>query len=131
MMQQRNEEPSLGELFASLARDTSTLVRKEVELATTEMTSKVTDLAKHAGMLGAGGAIAYGGFLAVLAGLILILGRVIPMWLSALIVGIVVVGIGYLLIQRGLDAIKRANLTPRQTIETLKEDTEWAKDQVR
>jgi len=131
MMQQRNEEPTLGELFASLARDTSTLVRKEVELATTEMTSKVTDLGKHAGMLGAGGAIAYGGFLAVLAGVILILGRVIPMWLSALIVGIVVVGIGYLLIQRGLDAIKRANLTPRQTIETLKEDTEWAKDQVR
>jgi len=130
-MQQRNEEPSLGELFASLARDTSTLVRKEVELATTEMTGKVTDLAKHTGMLGVGGALAYGGFLALLAGVILILGRVIPMWLSALIVGIVVVGIGYLLIQRGLDAIKRASLTPRQTIETLKEDTEWAKDQVR
>jgi len=82
-------------------------------------------------MLGAGGAVAYGGFLALLAGVILIVGRFIPMWLSALIVGIVVVGIGYLLIQRGLDAIKRANLTPRQTIETLKEDTEWAKDQVR
>jgi len=131
MMQQRNEEPSLGELFASLARDTSTLVRKEVELATTEMTGKVSDLGKHAGMLGAGGAVAYGGFLAVLAGVILVLGRVIPIWLSALIVGIVVVGIGYLLIQRGLDAIKRANLSPRQTIETLKEDTEWAKDQVR
>jgi len=129
-MQQRNEETSLGELFASLARDTSTLVRQEVELAKTEMTTKSTDLGKHAGMLGAGGAVAYGGFLAVLAGLILLVGRAIPMWLSALIVGIVVVGIGYLLIQRGLDAIKRADLTPRQTIETLKEDTEWVKDQV-
>jgi len=129
-MQQRNEEPSLGELFASLARDTSTLVRKEVELAKTEMTTKATDLGKHAGMLGAGGAVAYGGFLAVLAGLILLVGRAIPMWLSALIVGIVVVGIGYLLIQRGLTAIKHADLTPRQTIETLKEDTAWAKDQV-
>ncbi len=129
-MQQRNEEPSLGELFASLARDTSTLVRQEVELAKTEMTDKVTGLVKHAGMLGAGGVVAYAGFLAVIAGVILLLGRVIPMWLSALIIGIVVVGIGYLLIQRGLAALKRADLTPRQTIATIKEDTEWVKDQV-
>ncbi len=130
-MQQRNEEPSLGELFASLARDTSTLVRQEVELAKTEMTQKVTSLATNAGMLGAGGFIAYAGFLAVIAALVLLLGMFIPMWLSALIVGVVVIVIGYILIQRGLAALKRVNLTPQATIETLKEDTEWAKDQVR
>lgn len=129
-MQQRNEEPSLGELFASLARDTSTLVRQEVELAKTEMTQKVTSLGKNVGLLGAGGAVAYAGFLALIAGVILLLGRAIPLWASALIVGIIVAGAGYFLIQKGLDALKRADLTPRETMETLKEDKEWVKDQV-
>jgi hypothetical protein len=51
------------------------------------------------------------------------------MWLSALIVGLVVVGIGYLLIQRGLTALKQIDPTPRQTIQTLQEDKEWVKEQ--
>jgi len=130
-MQQRNEEPSIGELFASLARDTSNLVRQEVELAKTEMTQKVTSLGKDAGMIGAGAALAYAGLLALIAAVILGLGELIPLWLSALIVGLVVVGIGYALIQRGRTAISRTDLTPRQTIETLKEDKEWAKDQIK
>jgi len=130
-MQQRNEEPSIGELFASLARDTSNLVRQEVELAKTEMTQKVTSLGKDAGMIGAGAALAYAGLLALIAAVILGLGELIPLWLSALIVGLVVVGIGYALIQRGRSAMSRLDLTPRQTIETLKEDKEWAKDQIK
>ncbi len=130
-MQQRNEEPSIGELFASLERDTSNLVRQEVELAKTEMTQKVTSLGKDAGMIGAGAALAYAGLLALIAAVILGLGELIPLWLSALIVGLVVVGIGYALIQRGRSAMSRLDLTPRQTIETLKEDKEWAKEQVK
>jgi hypothetical protein len=69
--------------------------------------------------------------LAVLAGVIVLLGQVIPMWLSALLVGLVVAGVGYFLVRRGLDALKREDLAPRQTIETLKEDQQWAKDQMR
>lgn len=130
-MQQRNEEPSLGELFASLARDTSNLVRQEVQLAKTEMTQKVTGLGRDAGMIGAGGAVAYAGLLTLIAAIVLGLGELIPLWLSALIVGLVVVAIGYFLIQRGRNGLSQADLTPRQTIETLKEDTEWAKDQIK
>jgi len=59
------------------------------------------------------------------------LGQLIPMWLSALIVGLVVVGIGYMLIQSGLTALKRIDPTPRETIESLKEDKEWVKEQTR
>jgi hypothetical protein len=53
------------------------------------------------------------------------------MWLSALLVGLVVVAVGYFLIKKGLDALKREDLAPRQTIETLKEDGQWIKDQTR
>jgi len=131
MMRERNEERSLGELFAELASETSTLVRQEVELAKTEMSQKVAEVGKDAGLIGVGGAIAYAGFLAVVAAIILGLGLLIPLWLSALIVGLVVGGIGYVLLQQGLSALKRADLKPRQTIETLKEDKEWVKEQTR
>lgn len=131
MQQQRKEERSIGDLFADLANETSTLVRQEVQLAKTEITQKVTSAGKEAGLIGAGGALAYAGLLALLAAAIIGLGQLIPMWLSALIVGLVVVGIGYMLIQRGLSGLKRIDPTPRQTVETLKEDKEWAKEQTR
>src|ERR687894_566887 len=101
-MQQSKEDRSLGELFAELARETSTLVRQEVELAKTEMSQKASEVGKDAGLLGAGGAVAYAGFLAIMAALIIGLGQLIPLWLSALVVGLVVGGIGYALMQKGL-----------------------------
>lgn len=122
---------SLGELFSELAQDTSKLVRQEVQLAKTEMGQKASRIGKDVGFLAAGGAVAYAGLLAILAGVIILLGQVIPTWLSALLVGVVVAGVGYFLVRRGFDALKREDLAPRQTIETLKEDQQWAKDQTR
>ena len=121
---------SLGELFSELAQETSTLVRKEVNLAKTEMSDKASRAGKHVGVLAAGGALAYAGLLAVLAGIITLLNSVMPLWASALLVGVVVV-VGYLLVRRSLEALKREDFTPRETIETLKEDPQWAKDQTR
>jgi hypothetical protein len=130
-MQERKDDRSLGELFAELARETSTLVRQEVNLARTEMTQKATRIGKDVGTLAAGGAIAYAGLLALIAAAILgLIGLGLPSWAAALIVGLVVVGIGFILIQRGREALKQEDLTPRQTIETLKEDAAWAKEQV-
>ncbi len=130
-MEQRRDERSLGELFAELSRELTALVRQEAALARAELTEKATTAGKNVGVLAAGGAVAYAGFLALLAALIIGLGQLgVPWWLSALIVGLVVAGIGYALVQKGLKALKQLNLAPQQTIETLKEDTEWAKEQV-
>ena len=135
MMQQPpqpRDDRSLGELFSELTRELTALVRQEVALARTELTQKATTVGKNVGVLAAGGAVAYAGFLALLAALIIGLGQLgLPWWLSALIVGLVVAGIGYLLVQKGLTALKQLNLAPEQTIATLKEDKEWAKEQVR
>lgn len=128
---QSRDERSLGELFSELAQETSTLVRQEVNLAKTEMSQKASSAGKHVGVLAAGGALAYAGLLAVLAGIIALLNDVMPLWVAALLVGIVVAVVGYLLVKRGLDALKREDFAPRETIETLKEDQEWAKEQTR
>ena len=126
---QGRDDRSLGELFSELAQETTTLVRQEVSLATTEMTQKASRAGRHIGVLAAGGAVAYAGLLAILAGIIVLLNNVMPLWLSALLVGIVVAVVGYVLVRRALDALKREDFTPRETIETLKEDQQWAKDQ--
>jgi hypothetical protein len=55
----------------------------------------------------------------------------LPWWVAALLVGVIVAGIGYGLIQRGLTALKREDLAPRRTLESLQEDAHWAKEQVR
>ena len=132
-MQQSRDERSLGELFGELARETGTLVRQEVELAKSEMTQRATRAGRDVGSLAVGGAVAYAGFLTLLAALVagLVDAFDMPVWLAALIVGMVVAVVGYLLVQRGLSALRSHGLAPRQTIETLKEDVEWAKEQVR
>jgi hypothetical protein len=128
---QSRDDRSLGELFSELAQETSTLVRQEVNLAKTEMSQKASTAGKHIGVLAAGGALAYAGLLAILAGVIALLNDVMPLWASALLVGIVVAIVGYIMVRRGLDALKREDFAPRETIETLKEDQQWAKDQTK
>jgi xanthine/uracil permease len=131
-MQQRKDDRSLGELFADLAEETSSLVRQEVRLARAELTQKATRVGKDLGFLAAGAAVAYAGLLAIIAAIIIGLAiNGVPWWLSALVVGLVVAGIGYALVQRGLSALKREELAPNETIESIKETTQWAKEQVR
>jgi hypothetical protein len=130
-MEQRNEEQSLGELFSSLARDTGTLVRQEVELARVEMTRKATTAAKQGAYIGIGGAVAYVGLIVLAFALVYLLAEFIPLWAAALIVAVVFAGIGYALIQKGLTTLRNTSMKPEETIETLKEDAAWVKDQVK
>jgi len=131
-MLESKDDRSLGELFADLARESSTLLRQEVQLAKTELSQKASQLGKDAASIAVGGLVAYAGLLAILAALIIGLASAgLPWWAAALLVGIIVAGIGYALIQRGLTALKREDLAPRRTIESLQEDAQWAKEQVR
>jgi hypothetical protein len=130
-MATRGEERSLGELFGDLARDTGTLVRQEVDLARTELTQKASRAARDLGFLAVGGLVVYAGFLGLLAAAALgLVAAGLDAWVAALLVGGVVAVVGAVLVQRGLSALKREELAPRQTVETLKEDARWAKEQV-
>jgi len=130
-MQAGRDDRSLGELFAELAQETSTLVRQEVELARAELGEKVGTVGRSVASILVGGAVAYAGFLAILAAIIAGLAEAgLDWWLSALLVGVVVAGVGYLLINRARTALQEMDLAPRRTVETLKEDQEWVKEQV-
>ncbi|HVF30842.1 MAG TPA: phage holin family protein [Pyrinomonadaceae bacterium] len=129
-MQLQKEERSLGELFSELAAETGTLVRQEVSLAQAELTAKATLVGKNVGFLAVGGAIAYAGVLAILAGVIIGLSYFMPAWLAAILVGIVVGVAAYVLISSALTALKDTNLRPEETVESIKEDAQWLKNQV-
>jgi len=125
-MPERNDERSLGDLLAELSRETGQLVRKEIELATTEMTAKAKKAGADAAMIAAGGALAHAALLILLAAFVIGLAQLgITPWLSAAIVGIVTGVIGYVLVNRGLTSMRRTNVTPAQTIESLKENAKW------
>ena len=76
--------------------------------------------------------IAYGGLLAIIAAMVLILIAIgLPPLAAALVGGVLVAGVGYLLIRTGLAALRLRELTPHRTIDTLKEDAQWLKAQVK
>jgi drug/metabolite transporter (DMT)-like permease len=125
-MAARSDERSLGELFAELSRDTGLLVRKEVELATTELTTKAKVASMHAATVAAGGALAHAGVLVLLAALVSLLVRLgVEVWLSAGIIAFLTMAIGYFLVNKGLANLRQANLAPTQTIQSIKETTSW------
>ena len=130
-MQPTRDDRSLGELFAELSRETTTLMRQELALATTEMTHKASRVGEDIAFLAVGAAVVYAGLLAIIAAVIILLATVLPDWVAALLVGLVVVVVGYFLLQKGREALAREDLTPRQTIGTLRENAEWAKDQTK
>ena len=124
------QEPSLGELFSELSQEASSLIRQEVQLAKAEVTRTATQAGKEVGIIAAGGFVAYAGFLALVAAAIFGVAEFLPLWLSALIIGVIVAGVGYLILQKGLNGLKEIDPAPRRTIESLKEDKEWLKQQV-
>lgn len=126
------QQKSLGELFGDLTRDTATLVRQEVSLATAEMTQKATKVGKDVGMIAAGGALAYAGLIVLLIGIALgLVAAGMAAWLAYILVGAVVAGIGGFFAMQGLAALKKVDPVPHQTLETLQADARWAKEQVK
>jgi len=125
-MAERLDNRSIGELLAELSRETSQLVRKEMELATTEMTAKARRAVAHVGVAAAGGALMHAGLLVFLAALVLGLHQLgVTPWLSALIISAVTIGIGYLLVNRGLAQLRGGSVAPTRAMQSLKEDAKW------
>lgn len=130
MIERQQDDRSLGELFAELAKEMTTLIRQEMTLAKTELSDKASTAGRQIGFLAIGGAVAYAGFLALLAALGIILAIFLPSWLAALLVGIVVTATGYALVQKGLSTLRQMELAPRETIQTLQDDKAWAKEEI-
>ena len=120
-------ERPIGELVKELSSQTSTLVRQEIELARAELQQKGKLAGKGAGMLG-GAAVA--GLLALgalTAALIALLDKAMATWVAALIVMALWAIVAAVLAKAGQKALQQATPPAPQTVETVKEDIQWAK----
>jgi xanthine/uracil permease len=106
------------------------LVRQEIALFKAELGEKLSQMGLGAALLVAGGIIAFSGWFALLAAAILGLSHVLAPWLSALIVGVVVIALGAGLALFGKSRLKADALVPRRTLNSLREDEAWIRDQV-
>jgi uncharacterized membrane protein YqjE len=123
---------SLGELLKQLSEQTTRLVHQELELAKAELAAKGKQAGQGAGLFGGAGALGLAALGALTACFILALDLVMPAWLAALVVAVVYGIIAFVLVKQGQARIRRASPpVPTQTIETVKEDVEWAKTQMR
>jgi hypothetical protein len=124
-------EQPMGELFKQLSNDLSTLVRQELKLAQAEMTEKGKQAGIGIGMFGGAGIVGLLALGTLTACLVAALATGMEVWLAALIVTVV-----YGALAGGLALIGKNRVTeatppvPEQTVETVKEDVQWAKTQL-
>jgi len=132
-----SSDNSLASLIRELRDESTTLLRQEVALAKTELTEKASVLGRNAAYLAVGGLVAYAGLVFILlslsellsAGLVRAgLSTTVASWLAPGIIGLVIAGVGYALIQKAKSTLSRESLTPEKTIQSLKEDKQWTQD---
>jgi len=126
-------DASVGQLISEVAADLSTLMRKELELARAEITTEAKKAGKGAGMLGGAG---YAGHMVALFASLAMSWALSDLldfswgW-GFFIVAAVWAVVATVLYVKGREQLKRVNPKPEQTVETLKEDVQWAKNRTR
>ena len=122
-------ERPIGDLLKQLSQETTTLVRQELELEKAEVTEKGKQAGKGAGMFGAAGIVGFLALGALTAFFIMLLDGAVPNWAAALIVAAVYAAIAGVLALSGKKNVQEATPPAPQTVETVKEDVQWAKTQ--
>lgn len=135
-MNSDNPQPnSIVGLLHTLRDETTTLLRQEVALAKAEVSGNISRLGKHVAAIAAGGFIAYAGVIVLLIGLGHLLGvgliragldPEVSQWLAPTIMGLLVAIIGASMVAKAKRALSNDSLVPRETIESLKTDKQWA-----
>lgn len=119
----------LAELLRTATSDMSTLFRQELALAKVEVKEDAKEAGKVGAMFGVGAVAGHMALLFVSLAIAWAIGEVIPRALGFLIVGVVYGIVAAVMIKRGKEQAKRLSPPAQQTVETLKEDVQWAKQQ--
>src|SRR3954454_3925228 len=135
---EQKEERSIGQLLKELTQESSTLLKQEVDIAKTEMSEKASRVGENLGAVAVGGAVALLGAIGLLLFAINALASLlskfmspgIAVWLAPLIVGGILAAVGYSMIKKALETLKRESITPKRTTQSLQENKEWLKQKI-
>ena len=120
----------IGSMLGGLLKDLQDLVRGEVALAKAEIKEDVSTAGKGVAALATAAFFGLTGFIFLMLGLTYLLNIWMRMWIAAAIVGLALVLIAAVLGMSGKNKLSASNLKPEQTIDSLKEDQQWAKEQI-
>jgi uncharacterized membrane protein YqjE len=126
-----SDGPGVGSLVSGVIEDLQSLVRSEVQLAKVELKEDAREIGAGAGMLAAGALVGLVGFIFLMLGVTYLLNKSLEMWLAAGIVGVVLLIIAAIVAMSGKNKLSAANLKPAQTIDSMKENQEWASRQIK
>jgi uncharacterized membrane protein YqjE len=127
----RTESPaSIGEIIGGLAGDIQDLVRGEIALARSELDQKFHRILLAAIWLLGGALLGFAGLVVLLQGLAAVLVLFLPVWLSALIIGAVVVGVGALFAISGLSKLSLKEISPDRMVANIEKDARILKEHV-
>jgi len=125
----------LGTLLRELVEGGTTLVRAEARIARLELTEALRAVGTGTAFVAIGGVLALLGLLSLLTGLVLLVGdQWLPRdlyWVAALLFVLITGGIAFFFMKKGRRYLSPQQLTPDQTVATLKEDKEWLKRQMK
>jgi hypothetical protein len=138
-----NPEPTPANSIPGLLRDlrdeTTTLLRQEVALAKTEVKENVSRLGGHIAQIAIGGFVAYAGIIVLLIGIGHLLGALLvragmseqlAQWLAPSVIGLIVALIGWAMLAKARSAIGHDDLTPRRTLDTMRDNKQWAQSKL-
>jgi MFS family permease len=125
-------EASLRDLVKQMSEDSSRLIRSEIKLAQAEMSEKAKGMGAGIGGFSVAGLLAFFAIGVLLAAAVLGLATALPAWLSAVIIGVVllvIAGIAALIARRKV--AQASPPVPERTIETVKEDVKEIKERAK
>lgn len=128
--QRDSQEASLGALLGNLVSDLQDLIRGEIRLARQELKEEAQSAAIGVGLMAGAGVFALVGMIFLGFTLTYALMRVVPDWAAALIVAALILAGALLLFAIGRQRLAQIDPVPHQTIASLKEDTQWVKQQM-
>ena len=127
---QEGSSDGIGAMLSGLIKDLQDLVRGEVALAKAEIKEDVSTAGKGVAAIAVAAFFGLTGFIFLMLGLTYLLNIWMRMWIAASIVGVLLVVIAAVLGMSGKKKLSATSLKPEQTIDSLKEDQQWAKQQI-
>jgi uncharacterized membrane protein YqjE len=121
------EDRSLSDVLQDVIRNVQEIVRSEVRLAKAEIREEAAKTKSATLLLGAGAVTAIFAILFLLLMIVHALALVMPSWAAALIVGAALAVVAGVTLPAGIRRFKLIHPTPERTVETIKENVEWAK----
>jgi uncharacterized membrane protein YqjE len=129
--QETSERERFSSLISGLLEDLQGLVRDEIRLAKAELREDMQTVMRAVAMIAAAAIFALVGLIILLMGVSILLSETVRTWLAFAIVGLAALVLAALLGIIGKNRLSAGNLKPEQTIESMKENKEWANQQIK